>query len=186
MKYKIEPLGNWTDAVTEDRASGRFRAPWKSTLALLGTETEYLGATLVVLQVDTTRGEIRLDGMLRANAKVDFPGVRVSFGSDLGALTYSTDRFAGWQENIRAIALALVALRAVDRYGVGGRGEQYTGWLALAAPPPDFAAARDLLDSYGGEKAAVKATHPDFGGDPEKFDAVNKARKLLASAGVRS
>lgn len=182
MRYEFQPLLNWTDPVTDPRPACRFRASWSDTLELLSTETAYLTAPLVVLQVDVPDGRIRRDGMLYATARAGFPGVRVSFTSLYGPLTYSTDRFGDWQDNIRAIALSLSALRAVDRYGVNRSGEQYTGWLAIgAAPAPDpVAEARALIESYGGDKAAVKATHPDFGGDPAKFIAVQAARKLLA------
>lgn len=181
-RYEIQPLGSWTGAVTADRRPAQFRTRWSDTLDLLAYEIERLDADLIVMQVDVERGEIRRDGMLRAGARVRFPGVRVSFTSRYGPLTYATDRFDDWQDNVRAVALSLVALRAVDRYGVNSRGEQYTGWLAIEPPSADYRAAQDLLDSYGGLVAALKATHPDAGGDPEAFHAVDQARKLLAGA----
>lgn len=187
QEYQIEPLGNWTDPVTVDRPACRFRAPWSDTLELLRSEAEKLDASIIVLQVDVERGEIRRDGMLRAGAKVRFPGVRVSFESRYGPLTYATDRFDDWRDNVRALALSLQALRAVDRYGVTRRGEQYTGWLSIEAGPNlDTESARVLLDSYGGPAAALKATHPDTAEpgtyDPERFRAVQAARQLLAGA----
>jgi hypothetical protein len=45
-------------------------------------------------------------------------------------LVYATDVCAFWQHNIRSIALGLEALRAVDRYGISRRGEQYAGFRA--------------------------------------------------------
>lgn len=186
MRFEIQPIGNWTDATTDDRRRSQFRAAWSDTLELLRTEVYYLGAELVVLQIDVTAGDLRRDGMLRANARVGFPGVRVSFNSVYGPLTYSTDRFDDWQDNIRAIALALKALRAVDRYGVNKRGEQYTGWLAIeAGPNMDVTAAEALIRKHGGDggiPAALKATHPDLGGNRDDFDAVQIARAVLAGA----
>lgn len=194
MRYEIRPLGPWTDPVTEERqSSGRFKVKWQTTLYLLGRETEQLGATLVVIQVDVTEGDLRRDGMLRANARVGFPGVRVSFDSRHGPLTYATDQYEqrwygdppSWQANVRAISLALEALRAVDRYGVSSRGEQYRGWLAIEGGPNlDRAAAQGLLASYGGEREALKATHPDMpGGSREAFERVQAARRLLGFSG---
>jgi hypothetical protein len=190
MRYEIRPLGTWTDPVTTNRASSaRFRATWQSTLDLLGRETELLGAGLVVMQIDVTEGDLRRDGMLRAQAKVGFPGVRVAFDSKYGPLTYATDAYdrlyggdmPGWQANVRALALALEALRAVDRYGVTKRGEQYRGWLAIEAAGSKTTEqeARDLIASYGGVREAVKATHPDRGGDPAAFHEVQDARRVL-------
>lgn len=184
MRYEFEPLGNWTDPVTADRPTCRFKTSYDDTLGLLDSETEKLGASLVVIQIDVTRDQIRRDGLPRASARPDMPGVRVSFDSDYGPLAYATDRFPDWRDNLRAIALSLQALRAVDRYGVNERGQQYTGWLAIGAGPNmDEKAARKLLDTYGGEKLALKATHPDMpGGSDAAFENVQLARRVLAGA----
>ncbi|GIH07357.1 hypothetical protein Rhe02_54240 [Rhizocola hellebori] len=215
MRYEIRPLGNWDQPKTEPRAtSGRFRAAWQSTLDLLGREVEHLGGELVVIQIDVTEGELRRDGMLRANARVAFPGVKVSFESRHGSLTYATDAYdaryyndpPGWQANIRAIALALEALRAVDRYGVTSSGEQYRGWTAISVTTGEFdmtrAQAADLLAHPGqtsfkpvdvltdpaaaaqAYRNAAKKHHPDVGGDPELFRRLTAARDLLL-AGAR-
>lgn len=45
-------------------------------------------------------------------------------------LVYATDCCCYWQHNVRSIALGLGALRAVDRYGISRRGEQYSGFRA--------------------------------------------------------
>jgi hypothetical protein len=45
---------------------------------------------------------------------------------------FACDRFADWQQNLRAIMLGLEKLRPVDDYGiVADEGQQYTGWLKL-------------------------------------------------------
>ncbi len=182
MRYEIRPLRAWLESVTVDRRRGTFRAPWSATLKLLQRETELLGAGLVVIQLDVTEASIRRDGMLYARTRLDFPGVRVSFTSDYGPLTYSTDRFDAWQTNVRAIALSLQSLRAVDRYGVTRRGEQYRGWQAIASTAAGMTpkAAQALLDSYGGLREAIKATHPDRpGGNRTAFEQVQEARHVL-------
>lgn len=213
MDYVIRPLGPWLEPITSDRwGSHRFKADWSSTLDLLQRETLMLGAYQVVLQVDVTEGELRRDGMLRANAKVGFPGVRVSFDSMHGPLTYATDAYEqqinsslpSWQANIRAIALALEALRAVDRYGVSRRGQQYTGWTALDSKPAEmtreqaaefiahwaaddrFAAAGILVDPVVRDaalKAAARRAHPDrSGGDHDTMSRLTAARERLKRA----
>lgn len=45
-------------------------------------------------------------------------------------LVYATDVCDLWQHNVRSVALGLEALRAVDRYGISRRGEQYAGFRA--------------------------------------------------------
>jgi hypothetical protein len=213
VRYEIRPLGPWIEPVTQGRSgSGRFRATWSDTLDLLQYESGLLGATLIVVQVDVTDAELRRDGMLRTNAKVGFPGVRVSFDSKHGPLTYATDAYdqryygdpPGWQANVRAIALSLQALRAVDRYGVSRRGEQYRGWTPIAATVAELTVdqAAELLAEATGRrwtaqqiltdpdalkaayKAAVAPHHPDRGGDPAEFDRITKARDLI-KAGIR-
>ena len=75
-----------------------------------------------------------------------------------GPMRYPSGRFyaqwsgdmPGWQANVRAVALTLESLRAVDRYGVSQHGEQYRGWQALPAGdgPTSKETAALLLASY--------------------------------------
>lgn len=208
MKYEVRPLVAWTDPETSPRRGSHiFKASWRDTLDLLGVEIDKLGGDLVVMQVDVREGDIRNDGMLRANAKVGHPGVAISFDSDFGPLRYATDahekqygwaKLDGWQANVRAIALSLEKLRAVDRYGVTRRGEQYTGWKALPVssgvtfPSADEAArwlieqtaelagTCSLSDRY---RSAARRWHPDAPtSDPDEWEKLSNARTLLTTA----
>lgn len=204
MRYELRPLIAWTDPITSSRrSSGAFSAGWTSTLELLKRETTLLGAKLVVIQVDATDGDIRRDGMLRARARVGHPGVVISFESDHGPLRYATDVYEqqwsgsmpGWQANVRAIALALEALRAVDRYGVTSRAEQYVGFRALPAgqqlPFATVDAARrwmrERARSHGAGdvddralyKMLARRMHPDAGGNRTDWDLLDQARQLI-------
>lgn len=189
MKATFRPL-RWSGPTTpahQRRSRWTFKAAWSDTLDLLDRELVYLDARNVVIEADFREQDIRLDGMPRSNARQPVhPGVRIAFESKHGPLVYATDSCENWQHNVRSIALGLEALRAVDRYGVTKRGEQYTGWKAIEAgygAVTTVEEARQLLDSYGGEAAALKATHPDYGGDRAAFDGVQAARRLLAAAG---
>ncbi len=198
--------------MTADRRSPRFKASWSDTQELLAREASYLGADLVVVQIDITEHDLRRDGMIRANTRTKFPGVRVSFDSRHGPLTYATDAYdavwsgdmTGWQANVRAVALTLEALRAVDRYGVGQRGEAYVGWQALPqtasgrmsreeaadllAAGLDGVTADQLLRDPDTVRTAhrilTKRHHPDLGGDTNLFAQINVARSVLLE-GVR-
>lgn len=161
------PLSGWPQPVTEPRDSGgRFTADLDSTLNLLVREVEMVGGDLAVIELDLSEAELRRDGRPRARARIDFPGVIVSFESRHGPLRYLTDRFEqrwaqdapGWQSNLRAVALGLEALRKVERYGIATRGEQYVGWGALppggVRPMPAMTldeAARLLAAEAGGQ-----------------------------------
>ena len=76
------------------------------------------------------------------------PGVVVSYDLPNGSLSFPLRYVLTFDENLRAIGLSLQALRAVDRYGVTKRGEQFTGWKRL--PPPSdkpFDSKRTLRSS---------------------------------------
>ncbi|GAA1401868.1 hypothetical protein GCM10009613_60920 [Pseudonocardia kongjuensis] len=200
----------------ERRSSGTFRAGWSATLDLLLKEIEHLDPVgAVALRVDAPPDDIRLDGMLRARARVDFPGVVVSFTSaSKGPLSFSTDMYEqryyndlpGWQANVRAIALSLEALRAVDRHGATSRGEQYVGWRQIESGPrpapgpfdsPDEALrwmrdqahadiglrARDLF----GEalfRTLARRMHPDMQGEQSAWARLDAARLMLKGSNL--
>lgn len=134
MTYTVRPISDRT-AFTGRHIRSAFDSTWTATERLLLREVKHLRGRDLVLEVDVTEGAIRLDGRLYANARPSSPAVRVAFESIHGPLTYATDKFTSWQDNVRAIALGLEALRKVDRYGITQRGEQYTGWKALPAGP---------------------------------------------------
>lgn len=203
MKVTFRPIDRWPGERTGTRQSSRFRAGWSDTLELLNRELENLRARDPVVMLDLTEGDIRLDGWPRANARPGHPGVILAFGSPYGPLKYPCDTFTTWQDNLRAIALALEALRKVDRYGVTKRGEQYTGWRALPGAGGTTAtmtaeAAAQLIASLAGNgtvdgpallhdrallpgavRAAARHAHPDAGGSTEAFQQLQVAKRVL-------
>jgi hypothetical protein len=115
-----------------------FRSTYSQTLDLLDRELGHLRASNPMVQVDASPGHIRMDGQLRADAKVNYPGVILSFETKkFGTLSYPCNKFdggyksPGWQANLRAIALGLEALRKVERYGIAERRQQYAGYAEL-------------------------------------------------------
>ncbi|MCU1591568.1 MAG: heat shock protein DnaJ domain protein [Frankiales bacterium] len=174
----VRPLSTWPGGLTptDSRRRSPFSAPLRSTLTILDRELWQLGAKHPVLEVAIDNAQFRIDGRPRSTARAEHPGVVLSLPTtNVGALRYATDRYLTWQDNLRAIALGLEALRKVDRYGITRRGEQYAGFKAIgsgiAMPPAapaqmtvDEAARiltehagpgivvsyRDLLDGMGG------------------------------------
>lgn len=204
---RFRPIQQWPGTPTRDRRHSPFRAKWDATLNLLDRELSQLGSKNVVIQVALEDRDIRLDGYPRANARPEHPGVIVSLDSAYGPLSYPCDTFHDWRDNLRAIALALEALRAVDRYGVTKRGEQYTGWKQLGTATPSAwtaeSAARFIARSaWPNEREenlrswcprliseteirtstyreAARRLHPDAGGSTEDFQRLQEAKRVL-------
>lgn len=200
-RVQCRPLASWDGPrtpVAERRSRLAFRAGWTSTLDLLDRELEHLDARDVVLELEVGPDDVRADGWPRSTARPTFPGVRLAFASTHGPLIYATDAYDLWQHNVRAIALGLEALRAVDRYGVTHRGEQYTGWAALPAAPTSDAvrAAAETVYALGGDehpdtivdvpairrlavRKAARMAHPDRGGTPASWESLRNAAIVL-------
>jgi hypothetical protein len=196
IRYVFRPLPVWPHEVTQSRQYAQFkragtreRIPFPETMELLEREVRALRGEEIVIGIGLRENDIRLDGQPRANARAELhPGVEVSFDSRYGRLSYATDVFTTWQDNLRAIALGLEALRKVDRYGVSKRGQQYAGFAQLTAGGPDAGRGRRLIDhEFGGSvAAALRATHPDTrneGGFTDRdFADVQAARALTAGS----
>lgn len=186
--FSFRPIGtDWPSerprlADHEQRISP-FSASWGTTLAELELELRQLEAERVVLQIDVDDRDIRLDGKPRATARQKSSAVILSFESCFGPQRYACDEYRYWKDNVRAIALSLKALRAVDRYGVSKRGEQYTGWKALAPAGglESVAEARDWIASEGGIASVLRRYHPDTAEnfDPDKWARALRAKELV-------
>jgi hypothetical protein len=205
---KVAPIREWPGTLSSQRRVSAFTAPLRDTLRVLDREIYQLVDTKAQqdsaeLLIAIPANQFRQDGRPYANAKAAHPGVIFSLDSKHGHLSYPCDTFTSWQDNLRAIALALEALRKVDRYGVTKRGEQYRGFLALeaTAAPAGFATADQALHFIGilarAEpdpkdtravrtvlRAAQRAAHPDAGGDATTFQRVSLAEAKLREAGL--
>ena len=200
MRFETRPLppvwptGQRTPP--DDRQYSRFKATWNATMNLLQHELRWLEAVEpVIIEAGYRSHEIRLDGQPRAGARPEDPGVVVSFDSRLGPLRYVCDAYREHAANLRAIALTLEHLRAVDRYGVTKRGEQYQGWAAL--PPSDEGEmnreeAEAFIRRQGAPNArtdgiplerlyrlAARRLHPDAGGNPVEWAKLDRARRVV-------
>ncbi|WP_193613129.1 molecular chaperone DnaJ [Nocardioides lijunqiniae] len=208
MRYTVRPLSDRTWLGTMGKEATRFGAKWGSTLELLDREVGALQGRDVVLEIDVAETDLKLNGELRANARLTSSAVVLAFESKHGPMQYRCDRFytnwahqgPEWQHNVRAIALTLEALRAVDRYGATETGQQYAGFKALPAghamPASHMTRDEALLtlhrhsNAYDTDpievhhKRARAAVHPDrLGGDRTLWDQVEQAAGVL---GVRS
>ncbi len=200
LEYTFKPIEQWPGERTKRRQRARFNTQWGKTQQLLGAELRHLAAKNVVIQADCDDSQIRIrDGMLRADARLNSPGVILTFDSKHGPLSYPCDTYTHYQDNVRAIALALEALRKVDRYGVTKRAEQYKGWKKLPDPNSSTAmsldAAVSMLSAHSsiapdsirysadGLKAAYRQAarklHPDGGGNHTQFAQLGEAKRIV-------
>jgi hypothetical protein len=194
---RFVPIEKWPG---EKRKPGthvraQFRATYAKTMDLLEHELNQLKAKNITIEAYFERSKIRNDGWPHSGAAPREPGVIVSFTGKSGELSFPCDTYQSWQHNLHAIALALEALRAVDRYGVTHRAEQYKGWAKLPPAPEEMAAAdatRFLLLHSGIEpkdpnslkaawQAAAQKLHPDNPqtGNSGQFVMLQKAKKAL-------
>lgn len=188
MRYTTRPLSDrtWLRPISA-REQSRFDTTWSKTLVLLGREIDLLGGRDVVIEIDVREQDIRLDGMLRSNARAESPAVVVAFETRKhGPMLYRCDRFRSgygqrldsWQHNVRAITLTLESLRAIDRYGATETGQQYTGFKALPA-------GRAMPASHMTASEALRVVRDLTGfrleGDPTS-EAVQRAYKAARSA----
>jgi hypothetical protein len=197
-----KPLTTWPGQLTpwDARKRSPFSAGMRQTLSLLDRELWYLSATGTVLEVAIPAEKFRIDGHPRAGATAEHPGVVLSLPkTSVGPLRYACDRFDKWQDNLRAIALGLEALRRVERYGITRRGEQYQGFKALPggstpAPQMSYEQAVSTVAALGGHTAghpiprdqlrilyrrAVRIHHPDAGGSAGDWSKLDEARQVI-------
>lgn len=195
-------------------ADGWSRSPfggsYTDTLDRLEREMRHLGATDIVILVDADHSQIRNDGWPKSTMRPRTPGVIVTFETPVfGALRYESGKFNAWEQNLRAVAMTLERLRAVDRYGCT-KGEQYTGWKALPSGIQagewsnaeeamrfitqtagivgtvtnlrEIVSNPDAVDVWW--KRAARKAHPDAGGSDELMAKVNRAKDYIENAKV--
>lgn len=158
-------LGGTQGLTGKDRPMSAFKAPWGSTVELLAREIHHLNPRQAIMELHLVEGQFRQDGLPRATARALSPAVVLTLiATAYGDLRYPCDTYNAWRNNVRALALALEALRKVDRYGVTKRGEQYAGWRQLTAGGPSHERGQRLVQTHGSIAAALRATHPDTSG----------------------
>jgi hypothetical protein len=185
MQLIIRPLAVWPYEPQPTRPA-TYKVTYSRTKMDLEQELIHVYASDVLIGLVVDERDVRQDGQLRADARVKYDGVELSFNKPgTGRVVFHTDRHRGyresWQDNLRAIALGMEALRAVDRYGITTSGQQYAGFAALSAGPGKEERGKQLVEKYGSIPAALRATHPDTGttAGTDDFQSVMAYRKLV-------
>jgi hypothetical protein len=213
MAIKIKPISHWVGKETTDPRRSQFRQTYANTKKLLFAELEKLYAVGDVhLSMFIHPNQLRADGELRADAKPYKQGVVLTltrvkarryneaaekWEDELETLSYPCDKFDDWQDNLRAIALSLEALRRVERYGVFRYADMVS---RLALPEVDIVDAEDLDDAAGfisnyseftktevllksnltrAYRQAAAKLHPDKGGNHDKFVCLERCKQII-------
>lgn len=178
----VRPMSSFPkkETPTGERKSGNnFHSSIDATLKLLRRELDLIGAEGIVLELDYTRLDLRVsDGWPKTDARPKSPRVVVSFHlPGVGPIRYPCDTYASWHANVRAIALSLEALRAVDRHGVTtGKREQYRGFTAL---PPGRDGGAEYMSPE--EAAGLLITWDPTLGDRVSADALPSLLELMTT-----
>lgn len=161
----------------------------KASITLAGArralteELTRLGAQNVVL---STNIELTRYGEPRSDRKPPTdPGAAVYFTHAGRDMAFACDRWSKVEENVRAIAKTIEALRGIERWGTGDMvAAAFTGFTELPAhaPPPHWSISLEVarsapdsvvIDRY---RALAKQHHPDRnGGEDTKMKEVNLA-----------
>lgn len=135
LNIQVRPVATWPGKENNNPKQSQFKCGYKVTTGQLEDELHKANFVegSVVLEMWVEPYEIRLDGQLRANARVRKHGVILRFTRKSGKIitrgdgrrvyetqdvSYPCDAFDHWQDNLRAIALSMESLRRVERYGV--------------------------------------------------------------------
>jgi hypothetical protein len=188
-----------TPRADKQRKASQFKAPWNRTLELLERELEQLAAKDVTIRAGFAAANLRVDGWPRGDARPAHPAVILTFTDSANnkPMSFPCDRFLTYRENIRAIALSLEALRAVDRFGVTRGHEQYSGfhqiegatqwtveraaeYIATKAGASMDAVIRDRAAFVHAYRVCASAMHPDVpGSNAHEWHLLGQARVLL-------
>jgi hypothetical protein len=202
LEYRVTDLPPvWPGKRTTYPKRAPFKTQYARTMKLLERELRYLSARKVELALAIRDGDLRQDGMLRADARPGAAVILSFLDRDGQRQAYPCDTFAWWQDNLYAIAVVLEDLRRAERYGVQsallragfkalpGAGATTT---TLSAGQAAHAIAR-LADDQDNEAAvlankdvaqmlmrrAKARTHPDAGGKNEDWTLLQEAERII-------
>src|ERR1044071_857374 len=87
LNLTLKPIDEWPAKMTPawQRERGPFSAGLKDTLAVLRKELNALRASAIILQIAIKPHQLRLDGLPRAGATAEHPGVILAFNSSRGS-----------------------------------------------------------------------------------------------------
>jgi DnaJ-class molecular chaperone with C-terminal Zn finger domain len=163
--------------------NGRYRSgqPWtfaQARDALLDEVWKHKPQSVVISSNFPTGRNGPMDGKRRPADE----GIAVYFQRKGKPYVVACDRYNDAEGNMRSLALALEAMRQLERHGGGVMMERaYEGFAALPAPPSHWevlgvqpgAPAAEIQAAY---RRRAREAHPDQGGSDAEMAAINSAR----------
>lgn len=177
------PAG-WPKTLPQQRESAKFKATLSSALNGLKREVELLGGKRLVLSSNYTLG----------NEHPRESGVVAYFNYNDAAVAIPCDRWLKIEDNVRAIALTIEAMRGMERWGAKHMiAAMFTGfkqleaktggisWWEVLGVAPD-AGAEQIKAAY---RDRARVCHPDVGGSSEAMATLNAAYEMALSQNGR-
>lgn len=167
---------------TKYPVSARFDTTFaKSRDAILAEVRRFGGRDCVISSNIATKR----DGNPYANfTRPDDCGIAVYFTYDKQPVVFACDKWTTPEDNLQAIRKAIEAFRGLERWGVSDLLKRaFTGFTAIpektggqswwqALDLSENATQDEIKSAY---RKLVKIHHPDAGGDPNDFKAINDA-----------
>jgi hypothetical protein len=182
--YPLAWPAGWQMIQVGQRKRSQYGLAFTAARARLLKELRQLGATRVVL---STNQPVRGDGLpyARASEPLDAAAAVYWIGRDGAANVMACSKWMTLRDNVRALGLAVEALRQLERCGASEILERaFIGFRALASenPPRPWSdvlgvdQARTTLDCAEAKyRLLARSAHPDAGGSHERMVELNRA-----------
>lgn len=203
VEIDFRPMQVWHGRQPEYQAK-RWKNPPHHTLAMLKEELERNEIDNALLETYHSRDDLKMNGMPKSGAVPSKPGVQLWFKINDTPICLSCNRFADWDENLKAVQMTLRSRRLERDYGCANMEEQYRGHAQLpgGGGGPISGGSIDAqakfiinqskladitVEALLGDRekfneicrAAAKHTHPDRGGSDELMSALNNAKQAI-------
>lgn len=191
MSITPYPL-RWPDHIarTKTPERSRFQTSLARARRNLTRDLDLLGANNIVI---TSNAVLNKNGTIAARQPwISDVGIAVYFTVDGQGRCFACDRWDWMEDNIQAIAKTIEALRGVQRWGTSQMVDAaFAGFAALPAQTAGDAwwdvmglssstVPREVIEAN--YRALAKRSHPDVGGDPDLWRAIQFAYEQAMQA----
>lgn len=166
-----------------DFAKGyRVRVPFTKARDSLYDELRRLGAQHAVISSNFPTD--RYGAPVEGKRKPADEGIAVYFTLGGKAMAMAADRYSNAAANMRSLALAIEAMRQLERHGGGTMMERAFAGFAALPPPKQWWEVLGVYRNASEEeidrawRAKSKRAHPDVGGSHAAMSQLNEARNL--------